>query len=104
MNQPYQRLSRRTRTRLMVQALARATGSVALLTLAYFVLPLDRLSEPGNLVALLLGLLAVGVLTALHVRKILRAAYPAVQAVESLAVIAPLFLLLFASAYYELGR
>jgi hypothetical protein len=103
-NQPYERLSRRTRARLMGLALARAALSVTVLTLAYYLLPLNHLSNGGELAALVLGLLGVTALTAWHVRAIVRAPYPAVQAVESLAVIAPLFLLLFAGGYYELGR
>jgi hypothetical protein len=88
----------------MVRALARALLTAVALTAGYYLLPLDHLTDPGYLTVLILGLLALMGLTALHVRAILHAQYPAVRAVESLAVIAPVFLLLFAATYYELGH
>ena len=52
-----------------------------------------------TVLAIVGGLLAVVVLGILQIRAILRARYPAVQAVEALAVAVPLFLLLFAAGY-----
>ena len=60
--------------------------------------------DAGTIVLLLVGLLAFAGLSILQVRAILRADYPAVRAVESLATAIPLFLLLFASAYFLMSR
>lgn len=43
-------------------------------------------------------------LIAWEVRSILHARYPGVRAVEAVATLVPLFLLLFATLYYLLGR
>src|SRR3712207_3805916 len=77
-----------------------ATTAVLVL---YFTLPLTRAFTGGTLVALLLGLVAVGMLVVWQVRVIMRARTPALRAVESLALSLPLFLVLFAAAYVVLA-
>ena len=77
-----------------------ATTAVLVL---YFTLPLTRAFTGGTLVALLLGLVAVGMLVVWQVRAIMRARTPALRAVESLALSLPLFLVLFAAAYVVLA-
>ena len=88
-----------TRRALYRRALVRPLLTVTALVTLYYLLPLDRWHEPLTVFALTGGLLAVVGLGALQVRAILRARYPAVQAVEALAVAVPLFLLLFAAGY-----
>ena len=87
-------------TRGLLRALATTIVMVAL----YYVLPLDRhvdtrliVAELGVGVALLTGVIVW------QVRAIMRSRYPGVQAVQSLALITPLFLLFFASTYVILG-
>jgi len=66
----------------------------------YYLLPLDHITNvPLTLVGGLLILLAVTVWQ----RAIIRARYPALRAVEALATTVPLFLLLFASAYFTMA-
>jgi hypothetical protein len=88
-----------TRRALYRRALVRPLLTVTALVALYYLLPLDRWHEPMTVFAIAGGLLAVVGLGALQVRAILRARYPAVQAVEALAVAVPLFLLLFAAGY-----
>ena len=87
-------------TRGLLRALATTIVMVAL----YYVLPLDRhvdtrliVAELGVGVALLTGVIVW------QVRAIMRSRYPGVQAVQSLALITPLFLLFFASTYVILS-
>jgi len=46
----------------------------------------------------------LAVVTVLQLRVISRAAHPGVRAIEALATMLPLFLLLFASAYFVMAR
>ena len=88
----------------MVLALARVVISVVGLVVLYYVLPFDHLSNGGAVLFLTLGLLGISGLLAVDVRAILKAQYPGIRAIESLATLLPLFLLLFATLYYLLER
>ncbi|MER5177922.1 potassium channel family protein [Streptomyces sp. NPDC002896] len=86
--------------RAAVRPLLTATG----LVVAYYLLPMDERVTGGMLAGLVGGLAAVVVLLALQIRSILRSPHPRLRAVEALATTVPLFLLLFAAAYYLLER
>ena len=88
-----------TRRTLYRRALVRPLLTVTALLGLYYLLPWDRPHDPLTVLAIAGGLLAVVGLGILQIRAILRARYPAVQAVEALAVAVPLFLLLFAGGY-----
>lgn len=83
----------------LVLVLTRAFVVAALIVTLYYVLPLRTSVDLGTIVRLLVGLLALALLVAWQLRSIARSPYPALRAVESLAVVIPLFLLLFAAAY-----
>jgi voltage-gated potassium channel len=55
-------------------------------------------------VILIVGLLILLAISAWQLRMVVRARYPAVRAGEALATTVPLFLLLFASAYFAMER
>ena len=91
------------RRRVIVGGLLRGGACTVLLTVFYFVLPLDRASRLPLGVVLTAGLVVLAAVTTYQVRGIVRAAYPAVRAVEALAVTVPLFLFLFAATYFVLS-
>ena len=93
-------LPRAKRRRLIVRAVLRSLLSATVLVVLYYLLPLDRPLSAGTAVRLLVF---AGVMV-WQVRKIIRSRYPAVQAVEALGLIVPLFLLLFASTYFLMER
>jgi len=93
-----------TPPRVIVVALIRVVATIALLVVAFYLLPFDALTGPQSVALLVLGLLGVVLIVVLQVKAILNAKYPGIKAVEGLAVIAPLFLLLFSTAYYLLER
>lgn len=75
-----------------------ASGLVAL----YYLLPLDH---GAALVAeLAIGILVVAAVIALQVRAIMRSEHPGVRGLAALFVSLPLFIVLFASAYYMMSR
>ena len=88
------------RRRLLTAGLLRALAITVILVAGYYLLPLDRLSSVPIGLTLALGMLALAVVAAIQVRAVIRSRYPALKAVEALAATAPLFLLIFAAAYF----
>lgn len=75
---------------------------VLLITL-YYVIPLDR-DAFASLWLYIAGLVVVlAIVVVWQVRAILASSHPGVKGVEAIAVIGPLFLILFASTYYTLS-
>src|SRR5512133_504870 len=90
------------RRRLVALGLLRSLATTVLLVVLYYLLPLDHIKDvPLTLAGGLLILLAG---SAWQLHAIIRARYPALRAVEALATTVPLFLLLFASAYFTMAR
>ena len=92
------------RRRLIMLALFRSLLTTAALVALYYLLPLDHLQGVPLGVLLAIGLVVLLAVSAWQVRAISGARYPAVRAIEALAATAPLFLLLFAAAYYLMAR
>ena len=70
----------------------------------YYLLPLDHLANVPLAVILAAGLVILLAVATWQLHLVLRARYPAVRAGEALATTVPLFLLLFASAYFVMAR
>ncbi len=81
----------------------RVAGSITALVALYYLLPLDHSTTPAAITMLVTGLAAFIALIAVQVRWIIRSRYPALRAVEALAISVPLFLLLFAATYVVLA-
>jgi voltage-gated potassium channel len=81
----------------------RAAGSAAALVTLYYMLPLDHSSTPAAVAILLVGLAGFIALVIVHVWLIIQSPFPALRAIEALAINVPLFLLLFASTYVVLA-
>jgi len=89
---------------LITRGLLRALATTVVMVALYYVLPLDRQSEAAVIVAeLAVGVALLAAVIVWQVRAILRSRYPGVRAVQSLALITPLFLLFFASTYFILS-
>ena len=97
---PVPALSPSQRRRRLTVGLLRSFAITVILVAGYYLLPLDRLSSVPMGLILGLGLLALAAVAAIQVRAVIRSRYPGLKAVDALAVIAPLFLLLFAAAYF----
>ncbi len=101
---PYHELPRAKRRRLIFRAVLRGLLTATALVVLYYLLPLDRPWNADTALRLLAGLLVFAGVMVWQVRRITRARYPGVQAVEALGLIVPLFLLLFASTYFLMER
>ncbi|MFI1105514.1 potassium channel family protein [Streptomyces melanogenes] len=93
----------RRRRRALAGHLLRSVASVVLLTSLYYLAPLDRGVGVGTAVALALGLVLFGCLTAWQIAAITHAEYPRLRAIEVLATAVPLFLVLFSATYFLLA-
>lgn len=92
------------RRRLIRGAVLRPTFTVLAFGCGYFFLPWTDVHTGGALVLLVGGGLAVVAVTAWQIRRILRSDVPALQAVETVAVVVPTYLLLVSMTYFAVGH
>ena len=90
--------------RLVVRALLRASATAAALVVLYFTLPITGSLDGSTAMFLAVGLLAFAGVVTWQVRAVLGSRHPGLRAIESLAAAIPLFLLLFAVAYLQVGE
>lgn len=97
---PIERLSRAQRRRVVAWGLLRALIAAVVLVFLYFVIPLDWIDDlPVALALFVVAAVLVGV-SVWQVLAIIRSAEPGLRAIEALAVIAPLYLLVFSAMYF----
>ena len=77
---------------------------ITMLLLLYYSLPFDRAFDTGTILLLALGLAGFTVLITAQVIQIARSPHPRLRALTALATSVPLFLVLFASAYYLMAH
>jgi hypothetical protein len=87
---------------VLVRSLARTAAVSGLIAVAYFVLPL-RPRALGGAVVLAIGLVVVGIMVVLQIRRIVRSPHPGLQAINALALTTMLFLVAFASTYFVMS-
>lgn len=88
----------------MISAVVRPVASVGVLLLVYYRLPMDQPEDGYTVLRLVCGLLLVGLVFWWQVRMIGRSAHPGWQGAQALALVIPLFLLVFANACFLLAR
>lgn len=99
----FDELTARRRRQLLTIAGIRSFASVAVLVMAYFLLPFTRLLNSKLIVEFAVGvLLVIGVLTAQTVAT-LRSRYPLLRSVEAMATSIPLFLVVFSTTHYSIN-
>ena len=95
----FRNLTRRERRRLLLRAVLRPLVTVFLCTVVYFALPWTSLGEVSALFFLAGGLLVVALVAGWQIWRIVESDVPALQAIEALALILPLYLLGFSAGY-----
>ncbi|MCC2031074.1 potassium channel family protein [Microbacterium allomyrinae] len=93
-------LTRRERRRFILRGLGRAAVMTLVLVALYFLVPLDGIGRLPLSVMLIAAPLILLIVTVWQVRAILRSEQPGLRGIEALAIIAPLYLLLFAATYF----
>ena len=97
-------LPKRQRRRIIAGAVLRTVGTTALVVAIYFLLPLDHSIGFGTVLRFVLGVLALFAVIGWQVWRITRSDYPTLRAVEALAFIIPLYVLLFATVYFLMNH
>ncbi|MBC9734614.1 DUF6325 family protein [Nocardioides marmotae] len=95
--------ARSARVRRGLLVVARALTVATAVVAGYFVLPLDSPLVVRTGLQLLAGLAVLVVLLGWQVRAILRSSVPSLQALASILVTVPCFVVLFSISYYLLG-
>jgi hypothetical protein len=85
--------------KLGILVVLRTTLSVSALFAAYFLIPTRSADDGSDLPWLILQLGVFGVIVGIQVPAIVKAKYPILRAVETMAVLVPLYLLIFARIY-----
>ena len=103
-NPPLRSLDPARRRRLALRAFARSLVATLGLFALYYLAPLRQLGGVPVALSLSIELLVLAAVVAWQIRSITRADYPGIRAIEALSVTTPLFLLLFAAAYFLLAQ
>lgn len=101
---PIERLSRAQRRRVVAWGLLRALIAAVVLVTLYFVIPLSWLDALPPAVAIVVACAVLVAVSVWQVLAIIRSEEPGLRAIESLAVIAPLYLLVFAAIYFLMSH
>lgn len=97
---PYSQLDDKARRALLVRASLRPVATAVVLTALYFIVPLDDVEDLGSILFLVSVLVVVVIVCGWQGMKVMRADYPAVQAIEALAAVVPIYLIGFSTGYY----
>ena len=103
-NQHFGALPAAKRRRLIFWAVLRSVLVAVVLVVLYYVLPLDRRWGSDTAIRLLIGILVFAGVMVWEVRAIAGSRYPGLRAAETLGLILPLYLVLFASTYFVMER
>lgn len=100
---PTRELSRRERRRVILLGLGRAVLMTLVLVVVYFLVPLEWIGSLSVTVALIVAAAILVAVSAWQIRAIMMSDQPGVRGIEALAIIAPLYLLLFAATYFVMA-
>ena len=89
--------------RHIVAGMLRALATTTVVVLVYFIAPVDERPHRAILVRLIAGLAIFATILGYEVRAILRSQSPFLRAANALALVIPLFLVVFAWSYLTLG-
>jgi voltage-gated potassium channel len=97
-------MSRAERRRFILRGVLRALLMTVILVAVYFLAPLSWIDGVPMAVVLVLAPLVLIAVSWWQIRGILRSPHPGRRGIVALAVIAPLYLLLFAATYFLMAR
>lgn len=84
--------------------IVRAVIVSVVVLVAYFTLPFTTAFDVGSGVVLTVGLAVIGVLLVWHIRAIRVSPYPRAKGVETVALVVPLFFVVFATGYHVMSH
>jgi voltage-gated potassium channel len=89
--------------RAWLAPVVRSTVVFVAVVIAYFTLPFTAAFDLGGAVVLAVGLVGISGLLLWQIRAILVSAHPRAKGVETIALIVPLFFVVFAAAYHVMS-
>jgi hypothetical protein len=95
---PVQQATPRQRCALLLRTAVLALLTTTVLVALYYLLPMDRGFDADTVLLLIVYLAALVAILTWRLRGLFRSDYPGLRAVETLALVVPLYLLLFATA------
>jgi hypothetical protein len=101
---PVQEAAPRQRRSLIIRTFLRALLTTAVLVALYYLLPMDRGFNASTVLLLVVYLAVFAAIIAWRIRGLFRARYPGLRAIETLALLVPLYILLFAATYFLAER
>ena len=100
----WEALDRRQQRRLVLRVLGRAFGMSIVLLVGYSVLPISTDGTATGLVVLFGGIAVLVAVLVYELRRIITDAHPQLRAVEAVATVVPLFIIVFAYVYVWLSN
>jgi voltage-gated potassium channel len=94
----------RQRRSLIARTSLRALLTVTLLVVLYYVLPMDTALDANSVLLLVLCLSVLAAVLAWRIRGITQSEFPGLRAIETLAAVVPLYVLVFAATYFLAER
>jgi voltage-gated potassium channel len=101
---PVKQATPRQRRALLLRTALRALLTTAVLVALYYLLPMDRGFDAQTVLLLIVYLAVFAAVLTWRLRELFRSNYPGLRAVEILALVVPLYLLLFAATYFLAER
>jgi voltage-gated potassium channel len=102
--QPLDAAQPANRLRVVLRTLLRVAGTTTAVFVIYSVAPGTRNITSLSLVVFVLAMAAFAVLIGFEIRSVLRATYPALRAIEVIAVIFSVFVVAFAITYLRMSQ
>jgi len=102
--QAYEDLRPQERRRQLVGTLVRPSIIGVAIVVLYFLLPLDRPPNAGTVVLLAVAFVALVVVITVELRHVVNSRYPRMRAIGAVAVSVPLFVVIFAVAYFLMAH
>ena len=94
----------RPRRSIIVRTLLRALLTATLLVVLYYVVPMDTALDTHTVLLLTVCLAVFAALVTWRLRQIAQSDYPGLRAINTLAAVVPLYILVFATTYYLAER
>jgi voltage-gated potassium channel len=101
---PVKQATPRQRRLLLLGTVLKSLLTTTVLVTLYYVLPMNRGFDAHTVLLLTVYLVVFVVVLTFRVRGLFRSRYPGLRAVETLALVVPLYLLLFATTYFLAER
>jgi hypothetical protein len=100
----YSPMTKRQTRWFAIKVVGRSLGVATLVLLGYFLLPLSADGEATGLVVLFSGLAVLVLVLIRELRRIVVSEHPAIRGVEAVAIVIPLFIVVFAYAYVWMAQ